>query len=222
MITIDEIIRTRRKSIALIVQRDGKVIVRAPVAMPDRDILVFVNKNTRWIQKQQELIKLHPPKITEKKYVDGETFWYLGKAYPLEIVDGKRRAIELKDHFLIGQSMLSKAPDYFKNWYKEQAQREITRRVDGYAAKMGVAYRQIKITSAQSRWGSCSSRGTLCFTWRLVMAPLPVIDYVVVHELVHLTEKNHGKSFWSKVGVIMPDYKVKMEWLKKNSHLMRI
>jgi predicted metal-dependent hydrolase len=222
MIEIDEIIRTRRKTIALIVQRDGKVIVRAPVVVSDREIYGFVSKNTRWIQKQQALVKLKPPKAPEKKYVDGETFWYLGKAYPLEIVDGKRQPLELKGHFRIGRSMLSKAPAHFKKWYKEQALREITQRVNFYTAKMGVSYRQIKITSAQTRWGSCSAQGTLCFTWRLVMAPLPVIDYVVVHELVHLLEKNHAKAFWSKVGVIMPDYKVKKEWLKKNSHLMRI
>jgi predicted metal-dependent hydrolase len=222
MIQIDEIIRSKRRSIALIVQPDGKLIVRAPTRMTDREIYALVNKKAPWIQKQQTIVKSVPPPAVRKKYIDGEKFWYLGQAYPLEIVDGNRPAIELKGCFLINRAVLPKASLYFTRWYKEQALREITPRVDWYAAKMGLVYRQIKITSAQRRWGSCSSKGTLCFTWRLVMAPLPVIDYVVIHELAHLQEKNHSKAFWAVVGAIMPAYKEKRKWLKMNSHQMMI
>ena len=80
---------------------------------------------------------------------------------------------------------------------------------DLYAKKRGLKYNKINITNAQKRWGSCSSKGNLNFSWRLVMAPLPVLDYVVIHELVHLEERNHGKSFWDKVKMLMPDHKNK-------------
>jgi predicted metal-dependent hydrolase len=98
----------------------------------------------------------------------------------------------------------------------------IAERVAWYAAKYGFTYKQVKITSAQTRWGSCSAKGTLSFAWRLVMAPVPEIDFVVVHELVHTVEKNHGKAFWAKVKAILPDYKQRIEWLEVNGHLLKL
>ncbi|NPV77748.1 MAG: M48 family metallopeptidase, partial [Anaerolineae bacterium] len=82
--------------------------------------------------------------------------------------------------------------------------------------------KQIKITSAKTRWGSCSAKGTVSFPWRLVMAPVPVIDYVVVHELVHILEKNHSRAFWNKVRAIMPDYQQKIRWLEVNGYTLMI
>jgi predicted metal-dependent hydrolase len=110
----------------------------------------------------------------------------------------------------------------FENWYKERAKALIPRRVSQLAAQYGFEYQRIRITSARTRWGSCSSRGTLSFTWRLVMAPEEMIDYVIVHELVHLHIHNHSKEFWTKVGLIMPGYKAKRLWLKKNGPLLTL
>jgi len=107
------------------------------------------------------------------------------------------------------------------DWYKERAYEKISERVQWYALKNGFQYNKIKITQAQKRWGSCSSKGNLNFSWRLIMAPLPVVDYVVVHELAHLVEKNHSKAFWSKVKMLMTDYQKQQEWLKRNGHLLR-
>ena len=80
----------------------------------------------------------------------------------------------------------------------------------------------MKITNALKTWGSCSHQGNLNFTWRLIMAPLNVIDYVVVHELIHLDEKNHSRIFWDKVEILIPEYKGYKEWLKKNGHLLKL
>ncbi len=90
------------------------------------------------------------------------------------------------------------------------------------AAQHGFEYQRIRITSARTRWGSCSSRGTLSFTWRLVMASEDVIDYVIVHELVHLRIHNHSREFWTQVGLLMPDYKEKRLWLKKNASVLTL
>jgi predicted metal-dependent hydrolase len=222
MIKIDKIIRTKRKSMALIVQSDGRLIVRAPMRTSDKTILAFVQKNVDWIRSKQALVKSVYPQVIEKKYVDGEKFWFLGKLYPLELVNRANLPVELTDRFLLARPALPKAQAYFIRWYKEQARIILSERVSEYTAKNGFKYRQIKITSARTRWGSCSAKGTLCFTWRLVMAPLPVIDYVVVHELVHLTERNHGRSFWAKVATLMPDYKQKIKWLKSNGQSLSI
>lgn len=222
MIKIDKIIRTKRRSIALIIQQDGSLLVRAPIRASDRTIRAFVEKKAGWIQSKQALVKSVYPQAVEKKYVNGESFWYLGILYPLEIVDRANQPIEFHERFLLDRSVLPKAQWYFTQWYKEQAFQIISERVREYADKNGFIYRQVKITSAQRRWGSCSAKGSLCFSWRLVMAPLHVIDYVVVHELAHLKEKNHGKTFWAKVCALMPDYKQKIEWLKINGHVLSI
>jgi predicted metal-dependent hydrolase len=92
----------------------------------------------------------------------------------------------------------------------------ISERVNIYSAKHGFAPKQVKITSARTRWGSCSPDGTLNFTWRLVMAPLDVIDYVVVHELVHLRVKNHSRKFWKAVEEIMPGWRLQRKWLREH------
>jgi hypothetical protein len=92
--------------------------------------------------------------------------------------------------------------------------------VPAIAGKHGLRYQNIRISSARTRWGSCSSRGTLSFTYRLIMAPAEVVDYVVMHELVHTQIKNHSKIFWNKVGELMPDYRNRLAWLKKNGKFL--
>ncbi len=222
MIKINRIFHTKRKNIALIIKRDGSLVVRAPIDAKDEEILAVVQKKARWIRAKQELVHSTYPKAVEKEYVNGEGFWYLGKSYRLKIVENTNQALELGEFLFMDRATVPNAQSMFINWYKEQAIRIISERVDWYSANFGITFKQVKITSAQTRWGSCSAKGTLSFPWRLVMAPIPVIDYVVVHELVHLVEKNHGKTYWAKVHAIMPDYKQKIEWLDVNGHLLRI
>ena len=222
MIQIDQLIRTRRKSIALIVQRDGSLIVRAPLRSSDKQIITVVNSKSEWIKAKQELVKAVYPPFAPKEYVNGEGFWFLGKIHKLEILESQRPALLLNGTFRLARRALVRAEKTFTDWYKARALQVITERVQWYAAKHGLKYGQIKITSARTRWGSCNFRGTLSFSWRLVMAPVPVIDYVVVHELAHTVEKNHSKKFWARVQIIMPDYRNRIEWLDKNGHLFNL
>jgi predicted metal-dependent hydrolase len=213
---IDQIIRSRRKTIALIIQPDGRLVVRAPLRVSNEAIRQLVEKKADWIKTKQAQIKSSPPPPAPKKYTTGEEFWYLGQLYPLEIVKAPRPALTLNGKFTLAQASLPNAPEVFEGWYKRQAALVLAERVQWYAAQHGFRYSKVRITSARTRWGSCSPLGTLSFTWRLVMAPLPVIDYVVVHELVHLQIKNHSKQFWAKVGMLMPDYPQRRKWLKTN------
>ena len=207
----DEIIRTKRKSIALIVERDGRLIVRAPMRVKDERINELIKQKEKWILKKQEQVKAYYPPFVSKEYVNGEGFWFLGQIHKLQIVDEKKPNLFLNGDFRLAKAAVHKAPAVFEKWYRKQAFQVIAGRVQWYATKHGCQYTQIKITSARRRWGSCNSRGILSFAWRLVMAPVPVIDYVVVHELVHLQVRNHSKKFWGRVGVIMPDYEQKIE-----------
>lgn len=221
-INIDQIIRTDRKTIALIVGRDGKLMVRAPKDATNEQILSVVERKSAWIvKKQQEVIATYP-QIGRKEFVNGEGFLYLGQSYRLKIIDLGEIPLRLDDFFYLDRNVLFQAKEVFIHWYKEKANEVISERVAWYSDKMGIQVKQINITSAKTRWGSCSSKGTVSFPWRLVMAPVPVIDYVVVHELVHILEKNHSKAFWDKVRAIMPDYQQKIRWLEVNGHILKM
>ena len=117
---------------------------------------------------------------------------------------------------------LTASPDTLINWYKKQALPVITDLVEEYARLMGLEgkYSSVKLSIAKSKWGSCSYDNKLLFSWRLIMCPTEVIEYVVVHELAHIIEKNHSKAFWNEVKKVLPDYKEHRKWLKDNSGLM--
>jgi predicted metal-dependent hydrolase len=219
---IDQIIRTRRKTIAIIVDRDGALVVRAPLKASTRQIQELVEKKEQWIRSKQEFVKTVYPSAKSKVYQDGEEFLYLGKSYPLRIVDKIKPAVILDGYFYVDKKRLSNAELIMTRWYKDQARQVLTARTSQFASLWLYHFGRIKITSANTRWGSCNSKGTLCFTWRLVMAPLPIIDYVVVHELVHLIHKNHRKEFWRQVETILPDYKQSIQWLKLNGAMLQL
>lgn len=214
---IDQLIRSKRKTLALIVERDGRLLVRAPLRLAIKEIQRFVDSKSTWVEQKRALLNASQPvPQPARRYADGETFLYLGQPYSLILVSHPRPAIQLIDgRFQLSQSALPQAETVFEAWYRQQARRVCTERVALYAAHMGVTYERIRISSARTRWGSCSSRGTLSFTWRLMLTPLDVVDYVVVHELAHRREHNHSPRFWAIVEQFMPDYKKRREALKK-------
>ncbi len=222
---IDQIIRSSRKTIALIVQRDGKLLVRAPYSATNAQIMHFVNEKTDWIQKKQAQVQQRQAAApVALQFVEGESFLYLGKLYPLHLNDQELPLLVLLNgQFNLAKSAQSHAKDIFIAWYKQQAHQVISERVTLFASQYNLtSWKQIRITSARTRWGSCSSSGTLSFTWRLVMAPLPALDYVVIHELAHLLEKNHSKRFWERVAAMLPDFAVQSRWLKENGQRLKL
>jgi len=214
-IEINQIIRSQRKTLALIVKPNGSLIVRAPYRIAETSIREFVEDNALWIEKKQaevqEIIPLPP-----KQYILGDIFMYLGNAYPLEVVKGQEQPLLLEENFKIAASAQSYAALAFERWYRRQARDILNEHVDLYAKQYNLQYKKIRITSARSRWGSCSANGSLNFSWRLIMTPIEVVEYVVIHELVHTVFHNHSKRFWKKVQKIMPDYKERRKWLRKN------
>jgi predicted metal-dependent hydrolase len=221
-LTIDEIILTRRKTIALIVQPNGRLIVRAPLRTSQKEIRLLVDRNAGWIRNKQELVKSTYVALAPRRFVTGENFYFLGNQYPLEIVNVNHPALKFDNKFYLSKTALPHARIVFERWYRQQALDTLTKRVQDFTSQHGFQYTQVKISSARTRWGSCSARGNLSFTWRLVMAPLPVIDYVVVHELVHIKVRNHSRHFWDQVSQLMPDYKARRSWLKENGHFLNL
>ena len=214
-IEINQIIRSKRKILALIVKPDGTLIVRAPLRASEKSIREFIQNSVSWIEKKRaQALAALPP--APRQYAQGEMFLYLGNAYPLEIIKGQKKPLLLEENFKLAESAQSNARQVFERWYRAQAKEKLTERVDLYASQYAFQYKKIGITSARTRWGSCSASGALNFSWRLILAPLEAVDYVVVHELAHTVFHNHAKRFWKKVETIMPDYQERRKWLRKN------
>lgn len=220
-IPIDRLIRSRRRTLALQVDAGGRLIVRAPLRLPHAEIERFVRLRADWIRRQQARSRATPPPVHH--YRPGEQFLYLGETYPLELVDGAQPALELREGtFRLARAALPRAEWFFTRWYRARAREEFTQRAGQYAQREGLRFERIRISSARTRWGSCSSRGTLSFTWRLVMAPPAAIDYVVVHELAHLRHHGHTSAFWQQVSAWLPDWRRPAAWLKENGYRLAL
>ena len=220
-IKIDKIIRSKRKSFSLEVNRDGSLIVRAPKNASDKAIHNIVNKKRFWIRDKMKFVNKKYSKLFEKEFVNGEGFLYLGDVYRLFIKENNDSPLTFNNrYFSLSKENIENARELLIKWYKEQAYSKISERALWFSSLSGIKYNKINITNAQKRWGSCSAKGNLNFSWRLIMAPLRVIDYVIVHELAHIEEKDHSNNFWNKVKVMMPNYKNYKNWLKENEHLL--
>lgn len=221
MPTIDQIIRSNRKTIALVIQRDGALIVRAPLGTSEKRILELVEQKSAWIARGQAQMRQNLP--AEPQFSEGEKFLLLGQPHPLKIVKKQRPGLTFEaGTFLLAEKFQPSARALFALWYKKMAAILLPGRVESLAKKHNLQPQKIRITSARTRWGSCSSSGTISLTWRLVMAPPEVIDYVIVHELAHLKIKNHSQTFWRLVESLSPDYKTHLAWLKQNGRSLDI
>jgi predicted metal-dependent hydrolase len=216
-----QLIRSKRRTLALIVKPDGSVVVRAPLRASQAVIEEFVTKYEPWIEKQRAKALSALP-LSPRQYVSGETFLYLGMTYPLEIVEGQKEPLRLNGTFKLSASHHNEAAATFEGWYRARARQVITERVELFAQRLGFHYKGIRITAARTRWGSCSAAGSLSFSWRLVQAPLPVLDYVVIHELVHTVIHNHSKQFWQKLGTILPEYQEHRKWLREHGRKLLV
>jgi predicted metal-dependent hydrolase len=220
-IKIDKLVRAKRRTIALIVERDGSLTVRAPKRAALSDIEQFIQQKSGWIERSREKIKaIGMP--AQKQYTDGEKFLFLGNAYELRLVDSQLPTLAFDDGFTLSIAARAQGEKFFIDWYKKQAAQIFPERVLYHARLHGFAPKQIKINSAKTRWGSCGSNGNINFTWRLVMAPLDVIDYVVLHELAHLRVRNHSPQFWKLVASIDANYKKKRKWLRENGETLTL
>lgn len=200
------LIRANRKTIALRVEYDGNLLVRAPKRCPKYEIDKFVISQRQWIEKRRAALKNF-----EENHPQG-TVAYLGKIYQTI-----KNETEVK---ISGDKIYTPSENALQDFLYREAAKIIKPKILHYVNIMGVTPRKAKLSDARTRWGSCSSKKNINLSWRLVFCPLPVIDYVVVHELSHLTYMNHSKEFWARVEEILPNYKIEQRWLKINGKLL--
>jgi predicted metal-dependent hydrolase len=221
-VKIDHLIRSNRKTIALEVNHAGELIVRAPRFATNSQIQDLVQEKARWINEKQFQAQKRKLDNPSKKFHPGEQFLYLGASYPLVIVSDQEERLVLKDAFYLVKKAFPQAKSVFENWYRRHAKVVINERAHMYAQQDGFRYSRLRISNAKTRWGSCGAKGSLNFSWRIVMAPMRIIDYVIVHELVHLKDRSHSRRYWRQVESLLPDYQQQVNWLKENGHLLSI
>jgi len=217
-----DIIRSRRKTIAVEITKEGGVLVRAPLKLSRREVLAFVHQSSGWIARKLAHTRVLQEERTPRRFGEGELFPFMGEQHCLRYVAGGEHLRKENGEFLLGADLSARAGDLFRTWYRARAREILEDRVAQFALRMGLTCRSVRITDAKERWGSCNAAGSLNFAWRLVMAPPHVIDYVIVHELAHLVEMNHSRRFWGRVGRVLPDYAKRRKWLRENEHLLTL
>ncbi len=215
-----ELFRSHRRSILIQIAPTGAVVVKAPTLLPKFLIDQFVESKKEWIEKKVAVTQKFPLKI-KHAIEDGDIYYYLGNPYVVTIDLGRQITLD-KGKLHYPKHLLFRGKVELTNWYVKEAKRIITERVNFYANAMNTAYKNITYSDTSSKWGSCAPNNALQFNWRLVMAPILVLDYVVVHELSHTKEKNHGPKFWKIVAAYKPAYKQYIKWLKTNSNKLQI
>jgi predicted metal-dependent hydrolase len=200
----------KRKKISLQIDSFGAITVKAPKGTSNEIIISSVEHHGKWIlEKLRNHAKAREaPRV--KEYQDEGKFPYLGKEYFL--------------HELIATNELSeeKLKENLKKFYFASCKKIVGERITSYQNQLRVKPKIIEIVESRTQWGSCSSDKKLTFNYRLAMAPVEVIDYVIIHELCHLLHMNHDRSFWRRLGSIMPDYKEKQEYLARFGHSMTL
>ncbi|MCA1065784.1 SprT family zinc-dependent metalloprotease [Rossellomorea sp. AcN35-11] len=217
-----------RTSIGIYLDSFGQIEVHAPKGTQDE--AVFRLLEDKWeliLEKSQERKdRLEGPQI--KSYAQGEPFLYLGKSYPIEVHHdpgtGQDYVAFTGDtlHIHVKEPDDDRIKQALKRYYYQQCKTLVEKSITSHQQHFKMKPRSIRISDSKTTWGTCDARRQLTFNWKLAMAPMDVIDYVVIHEMCHMVHLNHDRSFWRLVGKINPDYKEKERWLSMSSWKMTV
>ena len=208
-----------RKTVELSVERDGSLVIRAPKGTDSSVLEGFVREKTFWLYtKLAQKEALRQP-VAAKEFVSGEGFPYLGRSYRLLLVDEENASLKLEAgrfRLLRSEADAGRGRDIFIRWYADHARPWIRRRVERLAPRVGAVPTSVEVRELGFRWGSCGKAGGLNFNWATILLPPSVVEYVAVHELVHLLEPNHTPEFWTRVERAMPDHEARKQWLAEH------
>ncbi|HEV8035929.1 SprT family zinc-dependent metalloprotease [Yoonia sp.] len=197
----------RAKRLSLRVSRlDGRVTLTLPRFAPEREGIAFLRAKEPWLRGH--LADMRPAMVAQV----GQSVPVRGVAMPI-VVSAAKRARILEDRIEVTTSASAAAQT--KALLRHAARDALAQASDRYAQQVGKPYTRLSIRDTRSRWGSCSSTGALMYSWRLIMAPPAVLDYVAAHEVAHLVEMNHRPAFWSVVAQLCPDYDRHRQWLRE-------
>ena len=217
-------VSTRARRLRLTVS-NGQVSVTLPKGVPRSEAEKMLQQHSAWLVSQLERAAKAK---TPAKTLPADVILLRGEVKKVVIHEESERQTRLRvdegaDRLIIHAPVGTRKAgrSLAVPWLKAKAREEITAAAQQWASRMGLSYRSISIRDQKTRWGSCSSRGTLSFNWRLVMAPPAILEYVVIHELAHLKQPNHSREFWQLTGQYYPDFKKARAWLRNNASLLR-
>jgi len=222
----------RAKRFRLQLDSAGQFILTTPLLTPKWAANLFLKKHVGWIEKQSSKIEKQKELRPDFQYRTGDMFYYFGEPVILRISpsERKRPAIKIRDNKMLimlykniseteGVKAVKKT---IQKFYREKAEEVIHDRLQFFNEHYNFRYNRVTLRDQKSRWGSCSRLKNLNFNWRLIMAPIEIIDYVVVHELCHLKEMNHSARYWALVAETVPGHKTRRKWLRENHYLLTL
>lgn len=204
------------------VERDRSVVVLAPESASDETIRRMVDSKRQWIyEKIGHSQKYHSfPNAPGKELVNGESALYLGRQYRIQIIESDSVDIAFTQGFLVPASRVDRHAGAMREWYMTRAREKILPRIQRHARMLGVKFKRARIVDNRYRWGSCTVQDNVNINWRLIKAPMFVIDYVIVHELTHLIESNHTPRFWNIVRTQLPAMDKAHGWLSEHGEIL--
>ena len=216
--TPHKIIKSKRRTLSLSINENAELIVRAPNQISNKKIEEFIIEKSKWINKNKNLMQ---SRINEMNDSDSD-YLFLGNIYPLIKVYENPNKIDFNGtEFITSIENQDTFKASLKSWYKIKFKEIAIPRLNYFSDKYNLKINQVRFKNQKTLWGSCSSKNNINLNYLLVMAPMIVIDYVIIHELVHTVHKNHSENFWNAVEAIMPDYKKAKKWLNKNGYKLR-
>jgi hypothetical protein len=208
---------TRRKTLEIIVDRGGDLVIAAPANLPESALADFVREKRFWIYTRLSAKEGLRQPVRAKEFVSGEGFPYLGRSYRLMLVDAQDRPLKLAaGRFRLLRSEAERGRVQFIAWYIEHARPWLRQRTRTWAARLEVDPGGVEVRDLGFHWGSCGKAGVLYFHWATILLPPSIVDYVVVHELAHLREPSHTPDFWRHVERALPDYERRNRWLAEH------
>lgn len=208
--------KSHRKTLGISLIKNGIFLVKVPEIFTVEQVETYLLRNEITLHKALAASKVIS---SDREFVEGEDYYYLGRNYRLKIIDNSDKELSLEgDYFTIGQFVGEDYRGSFQDWYTENLFKVIQEKINLYKMTLGIEPSKVTIDNLTEKWGACTPTGMLKFNWKLAMAPLSIIDYIVVHEMVHLKIKNHSTQFWSTVHSICPRYQDSIRWLKENGH----
>ena len=218
-----KLVRSKRKTVSIFVERDGSVSARIPEDISDDDLNEVIKSKEYQIYKNlAEWKQTNASKIT-RDYVSGQSFLYLGRNYRLKYVDEEFKGVKLRNgYFMLSRKHQDKSKELFISFYKEKLLEKLNPIIKKYQNQLGVKAAEVKVMELQHRWASCTNLGNVNFHWKCAMAPIDTLNYIVAHELVHLIHPNHTTAFWNDLDKISPNYDKHIQWLRLNGAGMEL
>lgn len=204
-----------RKSVRVTVERDARIVAAVP-RNTDRDALEsLIRTRLPWLYSRVRDREAEAAQRPRRKFVDGEGFYYLGRSYRLKIIEDSSRPVTLTAGRLqLRRDCVETAENSLSAWYVDRGKQWLPRRIGPWAKSLGAPPVDLVVRPLGYRWGSCSSRGALNIHWAAMQLPVPLVDYVLVHELAHLHEPNHSPEYWRIVSRGLPDYESRRDRLE--------